>query len=213
MVAPVVGPVVAGGLSLAGGKSGQGRQKIARRTLREGRDQSIADLLPFMRAGKSGLKKFKRLAKGGFDFELEDDPGFNFIRDEALQAATRKLNAEGFEDSGNILAELQNRATGLASANVNDQFNRQLAEFNTNLGSLGRLVNLGTTGSQNIANIRNQVASNLANAYIGAAQQAQEGNQFVLESLNNAVQGGISNSLLSDLINRQNADPFFRGPR
>lgn len=214
MVDPVVaGSLVSGGLGLAGGKSGKGRQKIARRVLRNAGVKSRRDIKNLAKLDNRNiplLEKLMRAAPNEFNFQLEDDPGFNFIRDEALEAATRKLNAGGFQDSGNILAELQNRASGLAASNVNDQFARQLGAFTTNeglrqqrIGNLSNLVNLGAQASQNSANIRNQVASNLANAYIGAAQQAQQGQQFALNSVNNAIQGGIANSMLADLINRR----------
>lgn len=195
--------LVSGGLGLAGGKSGKGRQKIARDTLRWAGEQSLDDIDNLARLQKDNINLLQRLSRKNFKFRPEQDPGFAFVRDEALQAATRKLNQGGFQDSGNILTALQDRAAGLASADAQNQFNRQLATRQANISPLQYLVNMGAQASQNMANIRQQTASNLANAYMGAAQSAQQGNQFALQSVNNAVQGAISNSLLQDLIKQR----------
>jgi len=65
---------------------------------------------------------------------LENDPGYQFTRDQALQSTQRQQNAGGNQFSGNILAALQDRAGGLA-ASYGQQFrNSALNESNTNYG-------------------------------------------------------------------------------
>lgn len=74
--------------------------------------------------------QLQKLLSGEFD----TTPGYEFTRDEALRASARGASARGANVSGNVLAELQNRAAGLAST-----------EYNTILQNLSGL--LGTSGS------------------------------------------------------------------
>ena len=69
-----------------------------------------------------------------FSFNMEDDPGYQFTRDEALQATQRQQNAGGNQFSGNILTALQDRAGGVASK-YSDMYRRAaLGESQANYG-------------------------------------------------------------------------------
>lgn len=59
---------------------------------------------------------------------FQTDPGYQFARDEALQATQRATGTGGFQDSGNVLTALQDRASGLASKQYGDYVAR-LAPF------------------------------------------------------------------------------------
>jgi len=69
-----------------------------------------------------------------FNFNLEADPGFNFARDQATNAVNAAQASQGGFNSGNRLAALADRITGLSSQFANDAFNRQSSQSNTNFG-------------------------------------------------------------------------------
>jgi len=69
-----------------------------------------------------------------FEFNMEEDPGYQFTRDQALQATQRQQNAQGNALSGNVLTALQDRAGGVASQ-WSDQYRRSaLGESQANYG-------------------------------------------------------------------------------
>ena len=69
-----------------------------------------------------------------FEFNMEEDPGYQFTRDQALQSTQRQQNAQGNALSGNVLTALQDRAGGVASQ-WSDQYRRSaLGESQANYG-------------------------------------------------------------------------------
>jgi len=56
------------------------------------------------------------------------DPGYQFARDEALQATQRATGTGGFQGSGNVLTALEDRASGLAQQQYGNWAQR-LAQF------------------------------------------------------------------------------------
>lgn len=74
--------------------------------------------------------------KGGdrFAFDLESDPGYRFARDEGIKSANRAAASQGKFNSGNRLAEIADRVTGIASQYADNAFNRQLAQSGENYG-------------------------------------------------------------------------------
>jgi len=245
-------------------------------------DQTRSDLAPYREAGVNALNQYTNQlggynttlpqynntsqlptytdntnlpqynTTGSFNFDLQSDPGYQFALDEAMKQANRGQASIGGFNSGNRLAELTDRATGVASQYANDAFGRQLASSQENYGR--NLTDFGIAQGQeqdlygrgltsfgisrdlesdqynrnltdfNIAsgqesdlygrnqNYLNQL-SNLAGAGQNAAVQtggfgAQNtsnqinAEQFGTNSLNNAIQGGMSNYLTYDYLNQ-----------
>ena len=54
-------------------------------------------------------------------------PGFSFALQQGQEAARRAAGARGMRGSGNVLAELTSHATGLASQDYGNEFQRRLA--------------------------------------------------------------------------------------
>ena len=73
-------------------------------------------------------------SQGQFEFNLEADPGYRFAVQEGTQAAERAAAARGMNNSGNILAEISDRVTGIASQYAPQAFQRQLATSQENYG-------------------------------------------------------------------------------
>ena len=246
-----------------------------------------------------------------FEFNLQEDPIYQYQRDQALQASTRGHNAAGGQLSGGKLNELSRVAAGEAGRYQDAAFRRQLAADDTNYGrsvgeygldvdrnrdiysrgvtdygldaarnrdiygrgvqdyglaaernrdiygrgvtdygigfdrdqaqyardigeyglGVGRnqdiyareqndlnrlrdLVNMGAQTGTNMANIHTGAGSNIANAWLQNAIAKSNASQYQAESLNNAVQGGLSNYLLADALQQkpQYTNPFGRNP-
>ena len=165
---------------------------------------------------------------------LLNDPGYQFTRDQALQGTTRAQNAGGNQFSGNILTALQDRAGGVAAQYGQDfrgsaldenrlNYGRDVGEYGMGVARnqdlygrdqnvLNRLQGLGDTGLQaagGISNIYSNLGAGLANVWTGGAAGDSARNQFEMNSINNAAQGYLSNSLLSDYIKTQQPNPNY----
>ena len=100
---------------------------------------------------------------------FQTDPGYQFARDQALQATDRTTGTGGFQGSGNVLAALEDRASGLAQ----QQYGNYVSRLAPYLGySLGATTGAGgvATGQANALN-----ASDISQAGLGAGIQAGEG--------------------------------------
>jgi hypothetical protein len=95
--------------------------------------QSREDLSPFVSFGKTfGLDALAKLQGPNGQQELENTPGYKFTRDQGIQAVTRNAAAAGFNGSGNVLHDITQFASGLASKTYADEFSRRY-----NIASLG----------------------------------------------------------------------------
>ena len=139
-----------------------------------------------------------------FSFNLENDDIYNFAQDEGLRAATRRMAQGGHGNSGNILAELQNRSSGIASQYQNDAYGRQLGTHQQNYGQeqnyLNRLQNMSGSGQNAAAQMGGFGANAGANqGNISMQNAANQGQMY--QGINNALQGGIGNYLQYDYLN------------
>lgn len=69
-----------------------------------------------------------------FNFNLEEDQGYQFARDQGIKSANREAAAGGSYNSGNRLAEIADRVTGIASQYADQAFNRQMGASRENYG-------------------------------------------------------------------------------
>jgi len=200
-----VAAAIAGG-SLVSGLLGKEASSDASKASSKANKQIRSDLTPYRDIGQWGIGEYQNALtnydRQPFEFNLENDPIYQFSRDEGLNAATRRMNSLGYGNSGNILDELQKRGTGIAGQYQDQAFNRQLGQHNTNYmqdqNMMDRYFNLGGMG-QNAA------------AQTGVAGMQNAGNQAAADyykagSYNNAIQGGISNALTYDYLN-----PTYKG--
>ena len=149
-----------------------------------------------------------------FKFNLEADKGYQFARDEAIRSANRALASQGMRNSGNRLAEISDRVTGLASTYANDAYNRQLGAYNTNYGrrrdiygadvdkynrALGR-YQLGVARNQDMYG-RSQDRLNRLSAMAGVGQSTAN----ALGNMGYNTSSSISNAWNNNAINQSNA--------
>lgn len=230
-----------GGGSLASGYLGGEAAKESGRISAEATDRSLAesarqfdigraDLAPYRQAGVNALAQYQgQLAPPGatqpefqggqrFNFDLESDPGYRFAVGEAERGVNRTAATMGKLGSGNRLAAVGDRITGVASQYANDAYNRQygqnrenygrgLTEFGLDVGResdiygrgqnyLNRLSGLAGVG-QTATGQSGAAGSNYANSVsnilsANAANQANAANTRY-GGINNAIQGGIGN--------------------
>lgn len=105
-------------------------------------------------------------------------PDYQFARDEAMRGIERSAAARGGLASGNTLAALQERASGLASMQFGNYVNRLAGIAGTGQSSAenlaGMRMNLGQQVGQNMigaANARASGIQNQANIWMGAGNQ------------------------------------------
>ena len=122
---------------------------------------------------------------------FQTDPGYQFAMDQALQATQRAQGTGGYQQSGNVLAALQDRASGLAQQQYNQYVQRLAPYLNVAPQIAGAQTGLAQWQGGNLANIlgtQGNLWSNTANA-IGQVQAGQDiANQQAGTSL---LQGGL----------------------
>lgn len=221
-----VGSVASAGASLlAGGKSAGGADQSAQ--LQQQRyQQTRADLSPYVDAGISVLPNLTSLAQsgpygpGGTNYlsmaegllpgkmtqaELEQTPGYQFTRDQGLQAVANSAAARGLGVSGAALKGAATFATGLANSTYKDQFAIAQQRF-TNIGGLNTIqqgnLNNQYARLQGVASMGSNAGAQVGTT--GASLANQQGNALIASGnagaagtlgLGNAIAGGANSYL------------------
>jgi hypothetical protein len=153
-------------------------------------EQTRADQMPFLEAGKGAVNKLIPLASEYTPFSygaMTADPGYQFRLSEGMRALGRQASARGGAVSGQSFKALQDYAQGSASGEYTNAFNRYQAERAARLAPLQSLAGVGQTtattlgqaGASNAANVGNLMTS-------GAAARAAGGIGSA-----NALTGGL----------------------
>lgn len=203
----IAGSVIAGGTGLlAAGKqakaarrAGAAQEAAAQAGIEEQRRQFDIALglgAPRREAEEAALGSLRGLlGLGGEapDFAaFEETPGFQFTREEALQATERGAAARGGLVSGGTLAALQNRAAGLAGQNFLQSFLQPTLQLAT--GGAGQFAGQQAIGlGQRVGAGLERAGAARASGILGAGQAQAQG----LMNLNQAIQGGLGNFLLA----------------
>jgi hypothetical protein len=200
VAAAIIGSAVVGGTValVSGSKQAGAIEKGAESSIAEQRRQfDIAQGINAPRiaaedAARQELMNVLGLGSQPFDFSSVNIPGQQFAIDESQRAVERSAAARGGLVSGGTLAELQNRALGITNQNFASNFLNPLLGLATG--------NAGQTASQqalqfgvNVGNTQQNLGTNRANII---------GQQF--GGVNQAVQGGLSNYLLNQQLNKLN---------
>jgi len=118
--------------------------------------------------------------------QLESTPGYQWARSQALGAMANSGAARGMGSSGNLVQQIGQTATGLASQTFQQQLDNYLRQ---NQQAFGMLYNPGQLGAQaagGIANAATGAATNIANAAMGGGQALGQG----IMGAGNALAGG-----------------------
>jgi hypothetical protein len=146
-------------------------------------------LNPFLDVGQQALQQEAALsgalgneAQAAAFQNFNESPGQKFLREQGEKAALRGASSQGRSLSGSVLAELQNRGTGLAQQ-----------DFGNQLARLSSLAGRGQQAGGSIANILQGQGVNLANL---SSQEAQQ-----LAQIAQSQGGNIANVLGSQGAN------------
>jgi hypothetical protein len=107
--------------------------------------KGIAGYDAYKDAGLTGLDKLKSSA-GTFSFnpsDLENDPGYQFQRDQGMKALSNSYAGRGMLLSGANLKAALNYNQGLAGTAYGNAYQRALSTYNTNQQGFQNLANLG----------------------------------------------------------------------
>lgn len=164
------------------GKAGAAAQQAASNaaTAEERRqyDQTRQDQLPFMEAGYDSLRRQTAALNGDLS-GFENSPDYLYARDQGIQSLDRSAAAKGGYTGGGADADRMTFASGLASQNFNNYWDRLRGRAGQGQGSA---QNLGGYGAQMAGNIGNNLMNgasarassyaNTANAWGNFGQQA-----------------------------------------
>ena len=189
------------GSGLQGYFGGQGA-KSAARIQSQGADRSRALLekffgqatqaqQPYLQAGGQGLEAFsQRALQGGFgtdvpqfqrqQFNIEDDPGYQFRLQQGTEAINRRASAGGRPLGGGVLKELMGYGQGLASEEADraygrysqdrgfdygmmgDEYNRNVQQQGIDAQMLQYLSGMGQQAAGNVGSIATGLGTGLA---------------------------------------------------
>ena len=109
-------------------------------------DYAKQNYMPYIEQGQQAFNTYVSKVNEGFDidpfqasqnnfqyddfnFDYEQSPGYQFIKDQALKSATNTQAAQGMGLSGATQKALQDRAAGLAAQDYGNQFNRAMLAY------------------------------------------------------------------------------------
>lgn len=110
------------------------------------------NLMPYIQVGREAFNNYANKVNEGFNFDYKSSPGYDFIRDEALEASTNTAAASGMGLSGAAQKALADRAAGLAATDYDNQYRRAYGEYSDDLNRLSGLGNIGLSGDQTLIN-------------------------------------------------------------
>lgn len=116
-------------------------------------------------------------------------PGYQYNLDQATNASNNAAAAGGFVGSPAQQQEMQKTASGLASQDFNQYMNNQMSLFNTGMGSMGNINQMGFGASTNALNSINQML------------QAQAQLKYSSDVNKNQSSGGLLGSAIGALGN------------
>lgn len=155
-------------------KKGYKRAHNILQQLRDTAEHAQASADPFRTYRPEIAQYLSDLVMGRAD--ISADPGYQFAQDESMRATRRQMSAQGMGESGNVLAALQQRASGLAAQ-----------QYGT---IIDRLMNLSAATPGNAAQGA-QLYGNLESQRIGGQAQAAIGRSVASGMKSGALWSGI----------------------
>ena len=210
-----VGSLASGALSAGAAKDAASTQAAAANRaadMTQARfEQTRTDLAPYRDLGANTipdlLKRFPQLSSGFNPDQatLEATPGYQFTRNQGLQAVQNSAAAKGLGISGAALKGAALFATGLADntyrtqfdidqANKTNAFNKLMGLVGTGQNSATQTGTLGQAATQNAGNFLTSGAAAQAAGTVGSANALSSG---INGSLNSVQNGALLNKLFN----------------
>lgn len=151
-------------------------------------------LNPYLEAGTEALGQYKEAIGASpdapvfdsfnFDYtKMEDNPAYQFVKEQGLQAVNRVQARNKALTSGNRMTAINEYASGLASTEYQNEFERQLQtseynnrvkgmqfdasgrKFDRDTGNLSHLMTQGVNTAGNLGSFRERLAGDRTAAY------------------------------------------------
>lgn len=153
-------------------------------------DQTRQDMMPWLDAGRQGLNQLSLLASGDMR-GFYNSPEYAFTRDQGLQSLERGAAARGGLYSGGADADRMKFASGLASQEYGNHWNR-----------LAGLAGVGQSTAQSLGGFGANAATNIGNAYgnIGNIRQSM----YQQQGQNNAQMAGAVGGAFANWLGGRN---------
>jgi hypothetical protein len=110
-----------------------------------------------------------------------NNPGYQFALNQALQAAQRNASTGGMTTSGNLLQALQSNATNLANQNYQNWFNNLSNTAGMGAGIQENAAAGQAGGEYNLANLAQNYGQSQSNIYGNVASGEMNANQMVAQ--------------------------------
>lgn len=176
----------AGASAYASNKAASAQKSAANRAAATQRDQyaqTRGDLAPYRQAGSTALGQLSDLyglngadARTSAMSNFYEDPGAAYARSRTIDAVQSSNAAKGLGLSGATIAGLGDRL-----------LNQTLGNYNTYLGRLQDLTNVGQNAAAQTGNFGANAASNIANAQLSAGNATAGGYINGANSFNNLL--------------------------
>ena len=164
---------------------------------------------PFRQVGVNALPDLVAASK--YDpFTLEKfraSPGYAFRLKEGLRAIENSALARGMGQSGSTLRGLTQYGQELGSEEFMNEFNRYLAEGNTEVNRLQSLTGMGQTAANTLTNQAGQYGQSLASNAATMGNIRASGYMGTANALTNALGQGVNY-----YQNQQMMDRYFGRP-
>ena len=139
-------------------------------------NQTRQDLAPWRVAGANALKAIEQTPDFTFtpeDFDKFKDPSYEFVKNQALNALDRSAASRGRLLSGAQDRAVTRYASGLASQEYQNAFNRKLNVYNNNLRREQSLAGVGQNATNLVSQAGQNMATNVASGAINSAGQLE----------------------------------------
>lgn len=236
LIAPLIGGVVSGGLDLFGASQSADAQQSAAQTTADASNQAAqlqyqewlqqqADMQPWVTAGAgavntlaAGLQpggRFSSIPAFSFDpAQIAKNPDYQFVRQQAIDAANSQNAATGNYGSGTAASALANLGAGLAGEYENQYYDQALQTYDQNLNShytmpynmLAALSGTGQQQSQAMGNLGVNTANAMGNYGVGAANALASGTVGAANAYTTGL-NNLANNIMSGYgayLNNQN---------
>jgi hypothetical protein len=174
--------------------------------------QATAAYAPMTAYGKTGVDAYQSAMGLGPEGAagmnaFQNTPGYQFARDQGLDAVMRSASAQGLLASGNTSADLAKYATGLAD----QTYGSYLSRLNPLMSMYGTGIAGQASGLTNQANLASGMGTNTANLHKGMGQDmaniyGQAGQTYLDEARSRAgILGQIGQAQAGGILGAANA--------
>lgn len=210
----VASAVIGAGASIYAGSQQAGAAKKSAKLQQQQYQQTRADEMPYMDAGKKALADIQNgIAPGGDlvrPFTIDDyhrSPGYNFQMQEGDNAILNNASALGGVRGGNTLRALRQFGQGVANQDFEQSYQDFVANQGRKFGMLDTLAAGGENAASQTGTFGANAATNAGNNLTGAANANAAGAVGAAD----AIGGGINNYLQYQYLNanRQPDNPYL----